>query len=549
MLMKKFFTLFAAAVTALSSVGAALPVKSSGVAHEFKQAKEMKLAKKAPQSMKTVTIPEVSYDDADFVDAGEIRYVDDIFTYAVSWYEDEEIVPLEWKVKVEKSISTEGLWRVVDPFKDCQYVSDYPDTFKYVESETPRYWYFHVYDDGRADMDAFDSGVYLVESDTEYTIMSQAGYYLASGSDESGLLDEDYGYTRYGVVNFYEMGIVLLNNGLGFWANENAGFRLFLPGSKDFDVAYLSSTTCADTEYTCTLTVGAQSDNVVGCFVPGDWFDYDDGVPQFLVANGKKINIEPGTTSTVTFGFSDPAPEKGEYTHLVGVLDDEGELVKMVVRHFWVVPQNEEGWEKIGTASFTDVLVPNLAFWLDAEEITCDLEQSISNKGLYRLVNPYAGTAYAQDEDCVFADDHNHYITIDATDPEKVVLLSGPVGLDFGFGESVMSGYAHILQTWGLEDDAIAEAGCFGTHDPVAGTFTIPAGCLLGAEVNYDSGEWGKVNSEDFVITYTVGSAVGSLPAADASARYFNLQGMPVSADAKGVKIKVSGRNAVKVAK
>ncbi len=131
-------------------------------------------------------------------------------------------------------------------------------------------------------------------------------------------------------------------------------------------------------------------------------------------------------------------------------------------------------WKSIGECKYTDGLISSL---YNADPLTylVEVEESMTQPGLYRVVNPY-GADYPYNEPGDYDPDNNYYLTINATDPTKVYLEESPTGCNWGNGEFIFYSIAGLRLAQG--NPAAAE-GYYGTVKD--GVITFPKGSLLGA--------------------------------------------------------------------
>ena len=131
-------------------------------------------------------------------------------------------------------------------------------------------------------------------------------------------------------------------------------------------------------------------------------------------------------------------------------------------------------WKSIGECKYTDGLISSL---YNAAPLTylVEVEESMTQPGLYRVVNPY-GADYPYNEPGDYDPDNNYYLTINATDPTKVYLEESPTGCNWGNGEFIFYSIAGLRLAQG--NPAAAE-GYYGTVKD--GVITFPKGSLLGA--------------------------------------------------------------------
>lgn len=111
--------------------------------------------------------------------------------------------------------------------------------------------------------------------------------------------------------------------------------------------------------------------------------------------------------------------------------------------------------------------------------------------GLYRMIEPY-GAGYPYNEPGDYVDGVN--IEIDATDPMKVFIRTQKMGMDWGYGEFVISSLAYYYSSRGDESTADPYYGKIEN-----GAIVFPTDALLVAMMDYqDGGLYQANNSGNF---------------------------------------------------
>lgn len=145
-------------------------------------------------------------------------------------------------------------------------------------------------------------------------------------------------------------------------------------------------------------------------------------------------------------------------------------------------------WKSIGMCKYTDDYVPSV-FNVASVTYPVEVEESMTQPGLYRLVNPY-GADYPYNDPGDYDPDNNYYLTINAVDPTKVYIEESPMGFDYGYGEFTFFSIAGLRIAQG--NPAAAE-GYYGKV--TNGVITFPKGSLLiamGSEGWYTGNANGK---------------------------------------------------------
>lgn len=132
-------------------------------------------------------------------------------------------------------------------------------------------------------------------------------------------------------------------------------------------------------------------------------------------------------------------------------------------------------WKSIGECKYTDAYISSLYNVQEVPTYMVEVEESMTQPGLYRLVNPY-GAAFPYNEPGDYDADNNYYLTINAVDPTKVYIEQSPTGMNWGDGEFIFFSIAGLRVAQG--NPAAAE-GNYGTVKN--GVITFPKGSLLAA--------------------------------------------------------------------
>ena len=147
----------------------------------------------------------------------------------------------------------------------------------------------------------------------------------------------------------------------------------------------------------------------------------------------------------------------------------------------------------------------------------------------------------------------HHYTTINAVEPKCIYVQEGPVGLDYGYGLIRLCSAAEYYLGAGFSWEEIVEYGIGATQDK-DNVLTFPSESLLISMFNHSNGEWFYVENGDTSIKLPADfdllgvSDITIDDNADAPARIYNLQGIPVSNPEAGqVYIVVRGNRSTKV--
>ena len=164
--------------------------------------------------------------------------------------------------------------------------------------------------------------------------------------------------------------------------------------------------------------------------------------------------------------------EEGEY-NVVAVSFDETGTPK---RYSWYSFElSTSPWQSLGMATYREDLMTTF-YNIDNLVYDVEIEASTETPGLYRLVNPY-GAAYPYNEEGDYDTSENHYMVIDAQNPEAVTIQQTYTGMNWGYGEVFVWSLAEYLLNNGSTAEEIAASGYFGKFEN--GVITFPTKTLL----------------------------------------------------------------------
>lgn len=253
-------------------------------------------------------------------------------------------------------------------------------------------------------------------------------------------------------------------------------------------------------------------------------------------------------------------PYVGPYSMLWVGLDDDGNVVCSGHKFYFSSADDNDNWKSLGMGKMTDTFITPLLVESAVADVDVEVQESVANPGYFRVKNPYANSTQIG---FINADhsslNHNHYVYINATDPNHVYIEPSAVGLyhqNIGNIAMFTEGYIYSVME---EDVALGEKNLsYGKYADNKITFT------KGLPANQANTEWWSTvyylvdNLDptfqydyyygDFVLTIP-SSGVADLVGNDSEAEYFNLQGMKVAAPQKGqILIKRQGGKTTKVA-
>ena len=157
----------------------------------------------------------------------------------------------------------------------------------------------------------------------------------------------------------------------------------------------------------------------------------------------------------VDFGNDNPT---GDYVAAVVAYVGDEVKATQAVDFFYISTGSDydpnKGWNSLGYVDYTDAYVcacPTVFLSNPIQTYSVEMQESEEKPGLYRLVNPY-GAAYPYsgiEEDNPY---QSYYLYIDATNPNKVQILSSPQNLPIyaldNYNNEVLAGV--LTECWGM---------------------------------------------------------------------------------------------------
>lgn len=277
-------------------------------------------------------------------------------------------------------------------------------------------------------------------------------------------------------------------------------------------------------------------------------------------ANDNNLSVASGTAASIDKNFNGSIKIKdyanGLYTLFLISYDADGNL-KYGESYVLSIIDDEPGeWADFCTASYTDDILPSVYDDIYIETYDVDVQYNTQKQNLIRVVEPYTRYNSANKHKC----DHPHYLYIDASNPNRVVFQTSPLG----FTHSNSSDFGHLLCTSkaqqerekGTSDDDIEVMGYFGkmeTTSRAAENFviTFPKSSLVTFFKN-SGDEYGGNDSNSFRLELTspIPTSIKEIGSDDVNAPvvYYNLQGMRINEPAKGqVVIRRQGNKSEKI--
>jgi len=289
---------------------------------------------------------------------------------------------------------------------------------------------------------------------------------------------------------------------------------------------------CADNDtFNFSANVGASATKLKYYIING-MFPASSGNLTFVAQNGNDLPATSGLSLNASaFG-------RGAYTLFIVSVDDAGNAMGGDCNIFYVYADDADNWTTLeGDATYSEDLINSLYKDNTVPDYKLAVQVNNATPGLFRLVNPY-GEAYPNASGNMHssAHTHNHYLYINASNPDKVVVDFSPLAFDYGDG----SMYVNSMVNYILENDG-TEADCadyYGKYDTETGIITMPAKSLIMGESRYNDGAPNQVNANGlFKVVLPESAGVNEIVMdvdANAPVEYFNAVGQRIDKPAAG---------------
>lgn len=277
-------------------------------------------------------------------------------------------------------------------------------------------------------------------------------------------------------------------NGHGGWNNTQADgiITIIFPGAslKDYtiNVEYKGRFTNVggDNYAVADIQLGADVENAKVVMVEGN--DIQAAINGIL--DGSLKGIEVSQSGSVNI----PSTANG-LCSIVAVGYGEGESQEVAYTSF-EFSAGTDRWMSLGTALYTEDLMTTL-YKVDNPTYEVEIQENSENPGVYRLVNPY-GEAYPYNESGDWDDSQNHYLVINAQDPEGVFIDQQKMGLNWGDGALIISSLAANYLGQGATLEEVKAKGVCGSLTD--GVITFPVKSLLCTLESETSFYYGNIN-------------------------------------------------------
>ena len=278
---------------------------------------------------------------------------------------------------------------------------------------------------------------------------------------------------------------------------------------------------------------------------PGEWSASEENLNTILSTSQNST-----TEHTYTLQINPLESEHYEiYTTFAIGVDENNDILSYAVEYTYAAPTNDADYYTLdGKAQMVDNIIAGyLTNWTN-ETLICEVQANKNKPGIYRLVSPYTKSQRAwkyASQNQMNCPDHDHYIIIDASDPNKVVLEESPLGVDLDAGQMRVNSLAYNYIKAGQNP----LPSYYGKKD--GQTITFPASQIVVSEKNYNGNAWYYTNKAGKLsVKLPTQNAIDDISIdsnSSASPVYYNLQGVRVDNPVPGQLLIVrQGNNVTK---
>ncbi|MBO5779706.1 MAG: hypothetical protein J6R27_01180, partial [Muribaculaceae bacterium] len=322
--------------------------------------------------------------------------------------------------------------------------------------------------------------------------------------------------------------------------NTNGAFKVKFPGAKDYSLQVLTTECVVDNTIIVGFEVGEDVAAVKYGILTGGIYGFTEDNYQYIAEKGTEAS---NAVMQIELSAEDPA---GRYTVLAAALDADGNYVAGDGTFFYNVIDNPEEWVSHGQGVYGEDIVSSIYKAFDPVVLQAEIQEHKDIPGYFRVVNPYANSFEAYEiESEHAAEDHNHYIFIDATDPENVVIEESVTGFDLGDGMVFLMSLPAYHESY----DKPENYGKMTEKDDDTYLISFPVNSVVAGEMYYQKGAMSYANSNGglFFEIPKAKSGVENVAVDNVKAEYFNLQGVRVAEPSNGIFIRREGSKVSKV--
>lgn len=265
----------------------------------------------------------------------------------------------------------------------------------------------------------------------------------------------------------------------------------------------------------------------------GDREDLEEGQSSFTILLGRleaeeELEVPVEHNSDIDAVFNVPTSVKFAKGESTATLEVTFDLANVEKRKEYTLDLNLNGventpyylgdlsmiiyynpWESIGTGKYTEASVCSIFGDVDSYTYDVEIQEHPTEKGYYRLVNPYGPDVYPMNN-AVDYGNTNRYMYFNAVNPEGVYVETMNTGWSGGtaYGNLVISSVAYRNMQDGETLEEQIEAGVTGYYEEATKNLVMPAKTLVMAMTNHNSGVFGFSNSIDCRVVLPGGKVV-----------------------------------------
>lgn len=457
-----------------------------------------------------VTLPEPTPFVA-WKDLGECTYTDVLVTSGLY-----ETTPLKYKVHIEESGETAGLYRLVAP-----YGTAFADAWKEAfdeelpaacyDSKNELYLVINATNPKQVYIQPQLTGVTL-DSDGQMLITNVAGYLISAGAADD-VEAGDYGEFADGVIKIPNKNILVnfpfaddeIKSKLYYGNSVGTSKMVVMPGvnAGDFsaEVEYMGQFNNVNTGVVSAIanfTFGADVAAAKAAIVRAS---SGESVASQIAAGTYADAVDVDITDPVV---ALPMTIAGTHTIVVVTYDDGGQAQDQATVTFDVNFYNDDAaWNDLGDATFADGWILGF-FGVDVTQYAYSVaaQESKNNPGLYRLKNPWAPTLSPIGS--FNTDPEQADLYIDARNPECIVIMPQYTGFNNNAGDEEDFGKVFVANLEGryadlglTAEEIIAEDAITTTFED--GLFTV-AMCFSTGTGPFYQNKWYYNNSQAMIL-------------------------------------------------
>ena len=433
---------------------------------------------------------------------------------------------LRWEIDIEESVDEAG-WYRIQPYKDSNPITDLigecDPTYIYINATDPDFVWF------------------------EDIILYEGRFLFSQLVPENGWGSKwtEYGYMEDGIINMEDAWFCTYNYDYERWEHCDDGFlTIGMPGVHVNDFTLKASSEFHDKNNAPSVIyeIGEDIASLHVAIATG-YIEVDYETALFIIENGDELPLT--NNYWIVAGMNEK--KQGAYSVCLVGCDKNGDVAAATTTMIFVEHDNADEWETLGRGHWQEGIVSPHIDGITMTQLNVDIEKHKTIEGYYRLVNPLAEHPFLKDY-LVDDPEHQHYIYINATDPEAVYLEASEIGLQTPNGQSAVWSYAGMRIADGYDVDYLKPYGFFGTL--VDGVITIPDNMLLYAETNYFGGRFvtsGDRFKVDLYHEIPGSSGIDDIMISnEGEVEYFNLQGVKVNNPGAGLYIRRQGGKTTK---